>query len=270
MLTVAQVAWAANDAYNDKGGNNSGVVTMKNSAHNGSSSFFGRMYTFKTRNQKVVVGACRGTWFETWTDGAKDVFNDMQLAIGALPNQKTPAMRFAREVIAEASGQKASVLFTGHSLGGGLIQYMSLGTQKPAIGFCSAGIKGLQSALSFQGVGKILEGWAQWFGTPPLIRDAPDLAHVLVNYDQVVGALHHAVVGKRRFVDVPTLYKHSMDTLYKELSQGGLTWLGRRSAFGFVWRRCWQGFWGQGVRVGLRRCVRPWRRPINLRPRASI
>lgn len=235
MVKVRDLAWMANDAYNKKGGAIAGLVAMKPSKENGRNSFFGRVYQVNYGGKRYVVGAVRGTAFESMTAGAGDIINDAQLAIGATPDQQTQAIAFAREVEKEAAKTKnATLVFTGHSLGGGLVQLIALETGHPALGFCSAGIKGLSSALSWEGAKKIMEGWYQYFGGGPIRKPEQKIAHILVNWDVVVGALHHAVIGKRKFVTTPEWYGHSMVALLKHLSEGCLSDLGKRDALDFI------------------------------------
>lgn len=236
MAKVADLAWMANDAYNDKGGAIAGLVAMKPSKENGRNSFFGRVYQVNIKGKRYVVGAVRGTAFESATAGAGDLVNDAQLVLGATPDQQTQAIAFAREVEKEAAKTRNStLLFTGHSLGGGLVQLIALETGHPALGFCSAGIKGLSSALSLAGAMKIMDGWYQYFGGEGPKRDPEQkIAHILVNWDPVVGTLHHAVIGKRKFVTTPELYGHSMEYLLNHLVKGHLSALGKRDALDFI------------------------------------
>jgi hypothetical protein len=236
MATVANLAWMANDAYNDKGGAIAGLVAMKPSKENGRNSFFGRVYQVNYAGRRYVIGAVRGTAFESATAGAGDIVNDAQLALGSTPDQQTQAIAFAKEVEKEAAKTRnATLLFTGHSLGGGLVQLIALETGHPALGFCSAGIKGLSSAFSLDGMKKILDSWYQYFGGEgPKREPTQKIAHILVYWDPIVGGLHHAVVGKRKFVTTPEWYGHSMEYLLGHLTRGHLSDLGRRDALDFI------------------------------------
>lgn len=106
---------------------------------NGKSGFDAAIYR---NDQGQYVVAFRGTdqWFGP--EGADIKANDGQ-ALGLTTEQYQQAILLAKRAV-EAFG-KGNVIFTGHSLGGGLASAAMLATGAPGVTFNAAGLRAVAS-----------------------------------------------------------------------------------------------------------------------------
>ena len=101
---------------------------IKVSEYDQKSGFHGEAFY---KEGKVVI-AMRGT------DDKEDLVNDIDMAKKKLPNQYLDAQNFYEKVKKEFPNQK--IVFTGHSLGGSLVQLMSNDTGCEAVTFNAYGV----------------------------------------------------------------------------------------------------------------------------------
>lgn len=124
--------WEAKKAYfGDEFLNSWKVLAVGD--NNTASGFFG--VAFKNVNTGEVVFSFRGTEGSTPKEVPKDMMlADLQIVMGVIPQQFDEALAFYNEIIDDNSYKidKTKVSVAGHSLGGGIAQYVAtMGTEVP-------------------------------------------------------------------------------------------------------------------------------------------
>lgn len=94
-----------------------------------------RARAFKNRETGEIVIAYAGT------NDLQDAIEDIKLYTGAGMKQTKEAKEFYEYVKSKYGGEDIAISFTGHSLGGGLAEYMAVESGRPGITFNAPGLK---------------------------------------------------------------------------------------------------------------------------------
>ncbi len=130
------------------------LINYVNNNDNGGSGYCGAAFQ-NTKTGKIII-TNRGTETDILQYGMGDIQTDIQLALtgnaAGTPNQFADALTFTADTLSQISGQAVDrsslsryvslydVSYTGHSLGGGLSEFLTYATGGQAVTFNAVGI----------------------------------------------------------------------------------------------------------------------------------